>query len=89
MTSRPKKAEPRPQPRLYLVTPPIDDAQAFAAPLEAALAAGDVAAVLVRLAPSDERTLINRAKAMHNQGTLDSARDLPIRTMNVKAFLAE
>ena len=64
MTSRPKQAQPRPQPRLYLVTPPIEDAQAFAAPLAAALAAGDVAAVLLRLAPSDERTLINRVKAL-------------------------
>lgn len=64
MTSRPKQAQPRPQPRLYLITPPIEDAQAFAAPLAAALAAGDVAAVLLRLAPSDERTLINRAKAL-------------------------
>lgn len=64
MTSRPKQAEPRPQPRLYLMTPPIEDAQAFAAPLAAALAASDVAAVLLRLPPSDERTLINRAKAL-------------------------
>ena len=71
MTSRPKQAEPRPQPRLYLVTPPIEDAQSFAAPLAAALAAGDTAAVLLRLAPSDERTLINRVKAL--AGTVQSA----------------
>lgn len=64
MVSRPEKIEPRPVPRLYLVTPPIADAQAFAAPLAAALAAGDVAAVLVRLADADERTVINRAKAL-------------------------
>lgn len=64
MAARPKQETPRPAPRLYLVTPPIEDAQAFAAPLEAALAAGDVAAVLLRLAPADERTLINRAKAL-------------------------
>jgi len=64
MTSRPKQTEPRPQPRLYLVTPPVEDAQAFAAPLEAALAAGEVAAVLLRLAPGDERALINRSKAL-------------------------
>jgi len=51
-------------PRLYLVTPPIEDAAAFAPALEAALAAGDVAAVLLRLAGADERTLINRAKAL-------------------------
>ncbi|HVZ52737.1 MAG TPA: thiamine phosphate synthase [Pseudolabrys sp.] len=64
MTSRPKHAEPRPQPRLYLLTPPIAEAQTFIAPLAAMLAAGDVAAVLLRLAPSDERTLINRIKAL-------------------------
>jgi thiamine-phosphate pyrophosphorylase len=64
MTSRPKQAEPRPAPRLYLVTPPIDDAAGFAAPLAAALTAGDVAAVLLRLAKGDERTLINRAKQL-------------------------
>ena len=62
MASRPKHAEPRPQPRLYLVTPAVDDAAAFAEPLGAALAAGDVAAVLLRLAPGDERGLINRIK---------------------------
>ncbi len=62
MASRPKHAEPRPQPRLYLMTPAIEDAAGFVAPLEAALAAGDVAAVLLRLAPGDERALINRIK---------------------------
>jgi len=62
MASRPKQAEPRPQPRLYLVTPEIADAAAFAAPLAAALTAGDVAAVLLRLAPGDERGLINVVK---------------------------
>jgi thiamine-phosphate pyrophosphorylase len=46
------------------VTPPIAHAQAFATPLAAALAAGDVAAVLLRLAAADERTQINRAKAL-------------------------
>jgi thiamine-phosphate pyrophosphorylase len=63
-TSRPKQAEARPAPRLYLVTPPVADAQAFSAGLAAALAAGDVAAVLLRLAVADERTQINRAKAL-------------------------
>ena len=64
MASRPKHETPRPAPRLYLVTPPIEDADAFAAPLTAALAAGDVAAVLLRFAPADERTQINRAKTL-------------------------
>ncbi len=62
--SRPKQADPRPAPRLYLVTPPVADAPAFSAQLAAALAAGDVAAVLLRLAAADERTQINRAKAL-------------------------
>jgi thiamine-phosphate pyrophosphorylase len=62
--SRPKQADPRPAPRLYLVTPPVADAQAFSMQLAAALAAGDVAAVLLRLAEGDERTQINRAKAL-------------------------
>ncbi|HWE79275.1 MAG TPA: thiamine phosphate synthase [Pseudolabrys sp.] len=64
MASRPKQAEPRPQPRLYLVTPEIADAADFAAPLAAALAAGDVAAVLLRLAPGDERSLTNCVKEL-------------------------
>lgn len=38
-------------PRLYLITPPVADAAAFAAAFEAALAAGDIACVLLRFAP--------------------------------------
>jgi thiamine-phosphate pyrophosphorylase len=64
MASRPKQAQPRPQPRLYVVTPATGDATAFVAPLEAALGAGDIAAVLLRLAPGDERGLINRVKLL-------------------------
>jgi len=64
MSSRPIQAEPRPAPRLYLVTPPVADAQAFSHVLAAAMTAGDVAAVLLRLAEADERTQINRAKAL-------------------------
>ena len=64
MASRPKHIEPRPAPRLYLVTPRVADATAFATELSAALVAGDVAAVLLRLAEADERTLINRAKEL-------------------------
>jgi thiamine-phosphate pyrophosphorylase len=48
--------------RLYLVTPVLDDGDAFARDLEVALAAGDVASVLLRLTEADERTMINRAK---------------------------
>ena len=61
MAPRPKQAEPRPRHALYLMTPRLHDAAAFAAPLTAALAAADVAAVLLRLRPADERSLINRA----------------------------
>jgi thiamine-phosphate pyrophosphorylase len=55
---------PRPKPRLYLVTPVIEDAAGFAAPLTAALAAGDIAAVLLRLKDGDERALINNVKML-------------------------
>ena len=51
-------------PRLYLITPPVEDPAAFAPRLDEALTAGDVAAVLLRLAPADERTLIGRIKAL-------------------------
>ena len=54
----------RASPRLYLVTPLLRDTAGFADGLDAALAAGDVAAVLLRLEQSDERTLITRAKAI-------------------------
>jgi thiamine-phosphate pyrophosphorylase len=64
MTSKPKPAAPRPAPRLYLVTPRVTDADSFSAALTAALAAGDVAAILLRFADADERTLINCAKAL-------------------------
>jgi thiamine-phosphate pyrophosphorylase len=64
MAQRAERAEPRPPPRLYLIAPPVADANAFAAPLAAALAAGDVAAVLLRLAEVDERSLINRVKTL-------------------------
>jgi thiamine-phosphate pyrophosphorylase len=62
------KAE-RPRQRLCLFTPILDgtslDVRAsFASELGAALAVADIAAVLLRLAEADERTLINRAKAM-------------------------
>jgi thiamine-phosphate pyrophosphorylase len=64
MASRPKQPDPRPTPRLYLVTPPVSDAQVFSGHLAAAMAAGDVAAVLLRLAQGGERTQINHAKAL-------------------------
>ncbi len=57
-------AHPPTRPRLYLVTPVIDDTAPLLRDLDAVLGAGDVAAVLLRLADADERGLINRAKAV-------------------------
>ena len=54
----------RPRQRLYLVTPELADTAAFISDLGAILQAGDIAAILLRLAATDERTLINRAKAV-------------------------
>src|ERR1700689_755744 len=54
----------RPRPRLYLVTPAVEDAAAFVRDIGAAFDAADVAAVLLGLADGDERTLIDRAKAI-------------------------
>ncbi|WP_421731016.1 thiamine phosphate synthase [Brevundimonas sp.] len=56
--ARASTVPPRPATRLYLITPPaIPDLEAFAADLEAALGAGDVAALQVRLKPADEATI--------------------------------
>ncbi len=52
------------KPRLYLITPPVDDGEAFAPKLEAALGAGDVACVLLRFAPPDEGTRKKIAKRL-------------------------
>ena len=59
-----KSAPTRPMPRLYLATPVVDDATAFARILPYLLAHTDVAAVLLRLADSDPRTLVSRIKAV-------------------------
>ena len=53
-----------PRPRLYLVTPPLGETASFLRELGTALAAGDVAALLLRLEAADERTLINRANSV-------------------------
>jgi thiamine-phosphate pyrophosphorylase len=50
--------------RLFLVTPVVDDAEAFAPQLAAACAGGDVAAVLLRLAIADERQAVNAVKKL-------------------------
>jgi thiamine-phosphate pyrophosphorylase len=59
-----KPAPPRPLPRLYLATPETDDPQSLAGALPSLLTEADVAAVLLRLRPSDPRTLISRVKAL-------------------------
>jgi len=65
MASRVNQIESRrPAPRLYLVTPPVAEPAGLSDALAAALGAADVAAVLLRLAATDDRTLINRVKAL-------------------------
>lgn len=61
---RPRHAAPPSAPRLYLITPRIEDPAAFSESLAGALAAADVAALLLRLGAADERTQINRIKAL-------------------------
>jgi thiamine-phosphate pyrophosphorylase len=59
-----KREDKRPAPRLYLVTPVIEDAAAFSGALRDAIAAADIAAVLLRLKTAAERDLINRVKIL-------------------------
>ena len=59
-----KPAPPRPQPRLYLATPEVDDPAGLIGSLPGLLAAADIAAVLLRLKPTDQRTMIAWAKAL-------------------------
>jgi thiamine-phosphate pyrophosphorylase len=59
-----KPAPRRPQPRLYLATPEVDDPAGLIASLAGVLTSADVAAVLVRLKPVDQRTMISRVKAL-------------------------
>jgi len=51
-------------PRLYLATPVVDDPALLMASLPGLLAAADVAAVLLRLKPTDQRTMISRIKTL-------------------------
>ncbi len=65
MASREHAAEARrPVPRLYLVTPQVDRPAGIRDALAAALDVADVAAVLLRLQPVDERAAINHVKAL-------------------------
>jgi thiamine-phosphate pyrophosphorylase len=60
----PRSQSARPAPRLYLLTAPLAEPAAILDQLKTVLAATDVAAVLLRLAPADDRALINRIKAI-------------------------
>jgi thiamine-phosphate pyrophosphorylase len=59
-----KPPPPHPAPRLYLATPEVDDPTQLVSKLPDLLAAADVAAVLVRLKETDQRTMISRIKAL-------------------------
>jgi len=59
-----KPVPPPPAPRLYLATPLVEDPSSLVKSLPELLKAVDVAAVLVRLADADQRTLINRIKEL-------------------------
>jgi thiamine-phosphate pyrophosphorylase len=59
-----KPVPPRPVPRLYLATPEVGDPSQLAAQLPLLLAKADVAAVLLRLQQTDQRTMISRIKAL-------------------------
>jgi thiamine-phosphate pyrophosphorylase len=59
-----KPVPPRPAPRLYLATPEVDDPAELVAGLPGLLASADIAAVLVRLRETDQRTMISRIKAL-------------------------
>src|SRR5260370_20419453 len=59
-----KPAPPRPQPRLYLATPEVDDPAGLIGSLPGLLAAADIAAVLLRLTPTHQPTMIASAHAL-------------------------
>jgi thiamine-phosphate pyrophosphorylase len=50
-----KQPAARSAPRLYLATPPVEDAREVAGRISGALGEADIAAVLLRLVPADER----------------------------------
>lgn len=59
-----KTAPTRPVPRLYFATPVVDDPSALVTGLPGLLASADIAAVLLRLAVTDQRTMISRIKTL-------------------------
>lgn len=76
----------RPPTRLYLITPPvIDDLEAFAGDLEAALGAGDVAALQVRLKPADDAAI---TAAVERLGPIARAHDVAL-ILNDRPDLAQ
>jgi len=64
VSDRPRPAPSRPAPRLYLATPEVGDPATLAAELPQVLMGVDVAAVLVRLKPSDPRGMTECAKEL-------------------------
>ena len=64
MASSKSSSPARTAPRLYLATPALEDTTALAASLPPLLAEFDIAALLLRLAGTDERTLIARIKTL-------------------------
>lgn len=59
------KPPPAPKgPQLYLATPPVSDPGELVRALPELIAGADIAAVLVRLAEADERSMIQRGKAL-------------------------
>jgi thiamine-phosphate pyrophosphorylase len=59
-----KPAPLPPMPRLYLATPIVEDPSNLVAQLPSLLDKADIAAVLVRLATTDQRTMTTRIKAL-------------------------
>ena len=54
----------RPVPRIYLATPVVDDPSTLVASLPGLLAVADVAAVLLRLQMTDQRSMISKVKTL-------------------------
>ena len=75
----------RPRQRLYLITPQIEETAAFARELDHALSAGDIAAVLLRLADDGERALIERTKHI---GAVVQRRDVALLIDNRPEIVA-
>ena len=62
MASKPTSS--RPVPRIYLATPAVDDPSALVSDLPGLLAGADVAAVLLRLRMTDQRSMISKVKTL-------------------------